>query len=288
MAKKVTAFLPVFGGNRTNAERPGELLGKCDWIGVPFAGGMPEVPYLQARSIVVNDLHRHIVNCARACRDYSAGMVEYLEQTIFHPDELARAQKYCKDIELARFVTNEDVRAEVDGVNGCHFGSAVRYFITQWIGRSGNGSTPKELEGNISTRWTASGGDSNTRFRSATNAIHDFAREFRRCSFVCLDFRKFLEQVNDSETTGLYLDAPWPDAGDEYLHPFTEQDQNELWGALSRFRNARIVLRFGEHGKIRSLYREQDGWRWIEASGRTQGNSKQTEWFITRRCGSES
>lgn len=284
MAKKVTAFLPVFGGNRTNAERPGELLGRCDWIGVPFAGGMPEVPYLQARSIVVNDLHRHIVNCARACRDLGFGMVEYLKKTVFHPDELVRAQEYCKKIDLPSHMSDIDIRGELD----CHFGAAVSYFITQWMGRSGNGSTPKELEGNLSTRWTASGGDSNTRFRSATDAIADFVREFQRCSFTCLDFRKFLEPVRDDAGTGLYLDPPWPDAGDEYLHPFTEQDQNELWGAVSRFRNARIVLRFGEHGKIRSLYREQDGWRWIEASGRTQGNNKQTEWFITRRCGSES
>lgn len=215
-------------------------------------------------------------------------MVEYLEQTIFHPDELEKAQRYCREIELFRHVTDQDIAAEVEGQNGCHFGAAVNYFITQWIGRSGNGSTPKELEGNISTRWNANGGDSNTRFRSATNAIHDFAREFRRCSFVRLDFRQFLQSVSDQDGGGLYLDPPWPDAGEEYLHPFSDQDQNELWAAVSRFQNVRIVMRFGEHGKIRSLYREQDGWQWIEAAGRTQGNSKQTEWFITRRCGSKS
>jgi DNA adenine methylase len=288
VAKKVTAFLPVFGGNRTNAERPGELLGKCDWIGVPFAGGMPEVPYLQARSIVVNDLHRHIVNCARACRDYSAGMVEYLEQTIFHPDELAKAQKFCKDIDLARFVSNEDISAEVEGSNGCHFGSAVRYFITQWMGRSGNGSTDKEFTGNLSTRWNANGGDSNTRFRSATNAIHDFAREFQRCNFVCLDFRKFLSNVSDTPGTGLYCDPPWPDLGAEYRHAFTEQDQVELSNLLVQMKHVRIVMRFGDHPVIRSLYSQQDGWQWIPAIGKTQGNNKQTEWFITRRCGRES
>lgn len=283
MGKKVTTLLPVFGGNRMNAERPGELLGKCDWIGIPFAGGMPEIPYMQARSIVVNDLHRHIVNCARACRDYSSGMVEYLEQTIFHPDSLSSAQEYCKKIKLAQFVTDEDIRSELDGLNGCHFGAAVNYFVSQWMGRSGNGSTVKEFGGNVSTRWNANGGDSNTRFRSATNAIHDFAREFRRCCFTCLDFRKFLENVPDDTGTGLYCDAPWPDAGEQYQHPFTEQDHAQLNYAMERFLNARIVMRFGEHPMIRSLYAEKYGWRWIPATGRTQGNSKQTEWFITRR-----
>lgn len=288
MAKKVTALFPVFGGNRTNAERPGELLGKCDWIGIPFAGGMPEVPYMQARSIVVNDLHRHIVNCARACRDYSAGMVEYLEQTIFHPDSLQRAQEYCQKIELFARVPDADIKAEVEGYNGCHFGAAVNYFVTQWMGRSGNGSTDKEFTGNLSTRWNANGGDSNTRFRSATNAIHDFAREFRRCCFTCLDFRKFLESVSDEAGTGLYCDPPWPDAGEQYLHKFTDQDQRDLAENLDSFQEARIVMRFGEHPLIRELYPERDGWEWIEASGRTQGNNKQTEWFITRRCGSRS
>lgn len=249
---------------------------------------MPEVPYLQARSIVVNDKHLHIVNCARACRDFVDAMVQYLDRTVFHPEELQRAQQYCRDIHLGDYVSDEDIKNEVKSLNQCHFGAAVRYFITQWMGRSGNGSTSREFSGNVSTRWNANGGDSNKRFRSATEALEDFSREFQRCSFTCLDFRQFLSHVSDTPETGLYCDAPWPDAGDEYLHAFTDQDQNELWGALSRFQNARIVMRFGEHPKIRSLYQERDGWEWREALGRTQGNNKQSEWFITKRCGSES
>lgn len=280
----VTTLIPAFGGNRTNAYSPGWILGKCDWIGVPFAGGMPEVPSLKARSIVVNDLHRHIINCARACRDYAPGMVEYLEQTLFHPDELARAQEYCKKSDLEIYMSDDDITADVHGFNGCHFGAAVNYFITQWMGRSGVGSTDKEFEGNISTRWTASGVDSNTRFRSATNAIKNFAEEFRRCSFTCLDAFKFLESVNDGESIGLYLDPPWPDLGGSYCHKFSDDDQKRLADTLGRFGQTKIVLRFGDHPLIRSLYPEECGWEWREATGRTQGNSKQQEVFISRRC----
>jgi site-specific DNA-adenine methylase len=208
-------------------------------------------------------------------------MVEYLEQTMFHPDSLAAAQRYCEKINLPEHVTDEDLRAEMN-VNGCHFGAAVNYFVTQWMGRSGNGSTDREFAGNLSTRWNANGGDSNTRFRSATNAIHDFAREFRRCCFTCLDFRKFLENVGDTPGIGLYCDPPWPELGAEYRHKFTEQDHVELANRLTGMKHVRIVMRFGDHPVIRSLYSQQDDWRWISATGKTQGNSKQAEWYITR------
>jgi site-specific DNA-adenine methylase len=280
----VTTLIPAFGGNRTNADNPGWILGKCDWIGVPFAGGMPEVPGLKARTIVVNDLHRHIINCARACRDYAPGMIEYLEMTLFHPESLAAAQEYCKKFNLPAFVPDEDIAAEVSGFNGCHFGAAVNYFISQWMGRSGVGSTDKEFEGNISTRWTASGGDSNTRFRSATNAIADFAKEFRRCNFTCLDAFEFIDSVKDNDSVGLYLDPPWPDLGGSYRHKFSDADQKRLADRLSVFDQTKIVLRFGDHPLIRSLYREESGWEWREATGRTQGNSKQQEVYISKRC----
>lgn len=288
MAKKVTTLFPAFGGNRTNAHMPGELLGQCDWIGVVFAGGMPEVPGLKARTIVVNDKHRHIVNCARAVRDYGPGMVDYLNQTIFHPDELARSQQYCQKIDLQQFVPDEDIFAEVDGTNGCHFGAAVRYFITQWMGRSGQASTDHEFEGNLSTRWTSSGGDSNTRYRSAVNAIADFTTVFGKCNFTRLDYKVFLGKVVDFPTHGLYLDPPWPDAGEEYRHPFNDGDQCDLALHLDQFKAAKIVLRFGEHPRIRELYPECNGWTWVAANGRTQGNNQQAEWFITKRCGGET
>jgi site-specific DNA-adenine methylase len=260
------------------------MLGKCDWIGVVFAGGMPEVPYLQSRTVVVNDLHRHIVNCARAVRDHGSAMTDYLERTLFHPDELFRAQEYCQTIELCKFVSDEEISAEVEGFNGCHFGAAVNYFVSQWMGRSGQASTESEFEGKISTRWTSSGGDSNTRFRSASNAIADFSIAFQRCNFTRLDFRAFLKNVKDSPTHGIYLDPPWPDAGEAYRHSFTEHDQNELAGMLGSMKHIKVVLRYGDHPLIRRLYREINGWTWRYSSGRTQGNNSLSECYISQRC----
>lgn len=281
---KVTTLFPAFGGNRTNAHFPGEILGKCEWIGVPFAGGMPEVPHLKARSIVVNDTHLHIINCARAVRDYGPGMEDYLNATIFHQEELSRAQDYCRQIELWRYVPLEDIAAEVSGLNGCHFGAAVNYFITQWMGRSGQSSTNQEFTGNLSTRWTSSGGDSNVRFRSATNAIADFSSAFRKCNFTALDFRAFLTKVKDDASHGLYCDPPWPDLGGEYSHTFSTDDQKHLSRVLTGMKSLRTVVRFGEHDLIHELYKEIDGWKWRNTGGRTQGNNSQSEWFISRNC----
>lgn len=59
---KGSAIAPWYGSNRTLAENAGKSLDDCNWIGVPFAGGMCEIIHFKARSIVVNDLHSHIFN----------------------------------------------------------------------------------------------------------------------------------------------------------------------------------------------------------------------------------
>ena len=41
--KPITALAPWFGSNRTLAENVGRALAGCEWVGVPFAGGMCEL-----------------------------------------------------------------------------------------------------------------------------------------------------------------------------------------------------------------------------------------------------
>jgi len=271
---------------------PGAMLGKCEWIGVPFAGGIPEVPHLQSRSIVVNDLHLHLINAARTVRRHKVDLIEFLNNTMFHPNELAASQEYCRSIEkrLPEFM---DVRSDVEGINECHWGAACHYFITQWMGRSGKASHDDEFDSKVSVRWTSSGGDSNKRFRSAVEAISEFSRSFQRCNFTAIDFGEFLSKCIDNPahgiyaddgTNGLYCDPPWPDAGDVYRHKFTEKEQIDLVRMLNEFVNIRIVVRFGEHPLIKDLYLESDGWKWRSMTGRTQGNSDQREFFISKRC----
>jgi site-specific DNA-adenine methylase len=99
-----------------------------------------------------------------------------------------------------------------------------------------------------------------------------------------MDAFEFIDSVKDNEGVGLYMDPPWPDLGGSYRHKFSDDDQKRLADRLSVFDQTKIVLRFGDHPLIRSLYTVEAGWEWREATGRTQGNSKQQEVYISRRC----
>src|SRR5690606_10176371 len=98
---KVTALVPWFGSNRSCASYVGEAMKGCEWVGVPFAGSMTEVRYIEARSVLVNDLHRHLINLARVTADTWLGpeLYRHLRRRVFHPDELAWAQSVCKSVE---------------------------------------------------------------------------------------------------------------------------------------------------------------------------------------------
>ena len=97
----ITTLAPWFGSNRTLAENVGRLLAGYEWVGVPCAGGMCELAYIEARTLVVNDLHRHIVNLARAVAHPIHGpkMYRRLRRMPFHGDILKRAQQIASDNE---------------------------------------------------------------------------------------------------------------------------------------------------------------------------------------------
>lgn len=50
-----TALAQWFGSNRILGHAVGEALAGCRWVGIPFAGGMPELLHLTARTVVVSD-----------------------------------------------------------------------------------------------------------------------------------------------------------------------------------------------------------------------------------------
>lgn len=245
----------------------GKLFDGCEWVGIPFAGGMSEVPHIKARGLLVNDLHRDVINLA-ACvaqpqtREWLAATADIQP---FHPDILAQAQKNC--------------RGEFSG--GFDPERALSFFVSQWMGRSGQSGTDDEFNGNLAMRFTASGGGSNTRYRSAIESLEAWGQTLKRCEFSCLDWRVFLAKCQDRPKHGLYVDAPWPDDGDGYRHKFTEQDQRDLASGLRQFEYMRIVVRYGDHPLIRELYPE-DEWTWKPLTSRTQGNNAKAEALIMR------
>lgn len=273
--KKVTALIPIYGSNRIWAHKVGELTKGCTWVGVPFAGGMSEIGHIKATTILVNDLHRDIINLARvvANEDLREQFVSILSDLPFHPEVLAAAQKECQK---TRGITWD---------YECCFDRAVDYFVACWMGRSTKAGTKSEFKGGLPIRWNGNGGDSNKRYRSAIEALDFWGVTFRRCNFSVTDYTQFLEtalEKSDNKMSAIYSDAPWPDDGDCYKHSFTTADQKNLARYLHSFKTARVVVRFGDHALIRMLYKERE-WVWHNLDGRTQTNSRKREVLLVRK-----
>jgi site-specific DNA-adenine methylase len=274
---KITAMAPWFGGNRTLAAHVGTALKGCRWVGVPFAGGMSELRHIAAPTIVVGDLHRHVINLARVLQDDIAGPKLYrqLRRLPFCEDVLDESQAWCKAFKG---------RPEVDGFD-CD--AAYHYFVACWMGRSGKSGTDDEFNGGCAVRWNANGGDSNTRYRSAVRSIVGWRRVLARCNLVVLDCFEFLNQCQDQAAHGIYCDPPFPEAGAKYKHKFTEADHQRLGGRLVQFEKAVVVCRFYDHPLIRELYPETC-WRWTHHTGRKQSNADAPEVLLKLRNREES
>lgn len=267
---QITALAPWFGGNRMLAENVGRALGRLRWCGVPFAGGCPELPHIQTSAGVANDLHRHVINLARVVRDEALvdQLVSHLDGLLFHPDELAEAQRRCCERETpGQTGDSPDVAWAAD------------YFAACWMGRGGYAGKSGEFDQTLSFRWTSSGGDSAVRFRSAIESLRDWHRALRHWSFSCLDVFEFIANVRDAVGHGLYVDPPWPDTGFAYRHAFTDEQQASLAEALAKFERTRVVVRYGDHPLIRDLY-SASRWTWLEQTSRNQRNGALAEVLI--------
>jgi site-specific DNA-adenine methylase len=272
-AMPVRALCPWFGAGRLIAPLVAQELAGCKFVAVPFCGGMSEIAEIDARSIAVNDLHRHVINLARVVADDAMRreLIKRLARVPFHPEILFESQTWCKD-NAPECMDHGDPIA------------AYHYFVCSWMGRSHKAGCRDEFNGGLSTRWNANGGDSNTRYRSAVRGLVEWGRIMRRCSFNCIDAFGFLQSCPDTPETGIYVDAPWPDDGAKYRHGFSEAEQRRLAATLAEFKRARVVVRFGDHPLIRELYPEPDatrvGWTWIPVEGRTQTNQTKREVLI--------
>jgi DNA adenine methylase len=287
---KTTTLTPWFGSNRTNAHRPGELLRGCSWIGVPFGGGMSELRHLTARTIVVGDLHRHQINLAKVVSHPVLGPKLYrsLRRMAFHPEVLAEAQGRCraKDDLLQRASALPSLfgtkRSFVEN-DGPSLQWAEDYFVACWMTRSGLAGTDGELTGGLSVRWSASGGDSVVRYRSAVAGLVAWRKILSRATFQCIDCFEFLNAAKDAPGHGFYIDAPWPDAGDGYKHAFSEAHQRRLAKTLAEFESAKVVVRYGRHPLIEELY-PRPQWTWLDITGRTQANNDLDEVLILNKA----
>ena len=259
-----------FGANTENANLAGRLLDGCEFVAIPFAGGMSEVPYLTARQVLCNDRHRHVINLCQVVADEAgrAWLASEADKVPFHPDVLATAQK-----KAAAWEWDTGPSAE----------AALWFFLASWMNRGGKTGTDAEFRGGLAIRRDGDGGGSNQRFRTAIATLEDFCQAFRRCEFTCEDAFLFIDNLKDKQGSGLYVDGPWPATGDSYVHKFVEQDQRKLAASLARFKHVRVVVRFGVHPLIEELY-DRKAWYWRMAESRTQANKRAPEVYLLRNC----
>lgn len=279
---QISAIAPWFGSNRNLAAKVGEQLAGCAWVGVPFAGGMCELPRIKARSILVGDLHAHVLNLAKVVGvpRLNVELREMLTAIPFHEDALAEAQRRCVERERSQD-SNWFGEQVYDGRFDVEW--ACDYFVCAWMSRSGVAGTRNEFTAGLSVRWDATGGDSATRFRHAADALEAWQEIMRRCVFVRTDCFAFLSNALDREEHAVYCDPPFPDAGDGYKFAFDEADQRKLAAALGTFKRCRIVVRYYDHPLIRELYPAGQGWRWLHlAGGKTQHGKDAPEVLIVK------
>ena len=273
----IGAIAPWFGSARLLGPAVGQLLEGANWVGVPFAGSMSEIPYLRARTIVVNDLHKGVITLARVVSDEMLGLKLYrrLRRHALHPDDLAESQGICRKMEeLAHCHGAPDQETILRW--------AEAMFVASWLARSGSAGTKSEFDAKLSLRWAAGGGDSAVRFQNAIRSINAWRRSLRRATFSSIDAFAFLHKCKDLPQHAIYCDQPFPGGpGDKYKYHFTLQQTKRLSVELLRFRQARVVSRFYDHPIVRELYPETE-WTWHHLSGRKQTNEAAPEVLLVR------
>lgn len=249
------------------AHEVGEALKGCKWVGIVFAGGMCEVPYIKARTINVNDKHEHVINLAMVAADETLGPRLYrgLRRLPFCDRVLKTSQDNCR----AREATEWDGKPDLDW--------AKDYFCAAWMSRSHIAGSFDEFHGKTSKRWNANGGDSNKRYRSAVQGLPAWRAALQSCNFTRDDAFDFLARCEDKPETGIYCDPPFPGPGDQYKHRFTEAEHRKLADWLARFEYTRVVCRFYDHPLVREMY-PTDHWTWRHLKGgRKQTNEAAPE-----------
>ena len=247
-----------------HAKMVGKLIGKQDLIGIPFAGGLSELPYMNARQILVNDRHSELLNLYRVLMENGHSLKAELESHLYHPSTLEEAKK----------VLESDVDSSPKLIR------AASYFIVNWMTRC-SGGTDAEQDGSLAMRWTASGGSSIARWNSAVEGLPEWATLLRsKCECTCLDWRDFAKKWKDRKGHALYLDPPWIDAGDDYLHKFSIEDHFEMASWANSLKETRVVIRHSDHPKYRFEYPEGSVWSWLYVDATTQAGNKTGEVLI--------
>lgn len=262
---KITALAPWFGSKRNLAPEIVRELGPHKAYWEPFCGSMAALfAKPKCRLETVNDLHGDLINLARVVREPVAAKELYdRARFVFCADE---------ELRLADSVVRNVPPGDADSVD-----RALQYLIVCWQGRNGEcGLSQTERAKSLCIRWTNNGGAPGTRWHGAVRSIGAWHRRLetvtitKRCGF------EMLEKIADEPDGAIYVDPPYIDKSDSYLHDFKPDDHKRLAELLGRFRRARVVVSYYSHPIVDGLYA---GWtqRRIEVAKATAHSSARGE-----------
>lgn len=279
----VGALLSWCGSNRILApEAAAQMIapGRKSIAGlyILFAGGLCELKEAPpARTLAINDLHTDMINVCRVAAHpvYGPKLYRQLRRMPTHPVALTMAQNRCKS---AAWPDDDEPRIPGDWERA--LARAADYFVCSWMGRSGQSGGPNEFGGNISTRFNAGGGDSNTRYRNAVAGLVWWRHRMQGANFTAMDGVALAGRVDDAQGLVIYADPPFYKKTIQYVHDFDGRDHERLAAALLPFKKTRVVIRYYDHPRIRALY---DGWHFLEFRGRKSSNAEAPEVLIVNQ-----
>lgn len=257
---KIGALAPWFGGKRTLAPEIIRELGPHSSFWEPMVGGFALILNKpRASHETVNDLHGDVINLARVVQDDDAGpwLFERLQRTVLAEPFLAECDWQVRYSEPPDTVDP---------------GRAYAFFVSSWGGRNGECGLEKSERGRtVAVRWSASGGAAGVRFKAAVDSIPAWWERLRSVLILRRDAFEVIEQIKDDAKTAIYLDPPYLEKSDRYLHDFENNggnglmpdDHQRLADSLSRFRRARVVVSYYAHPRLAALY---PGWTVIDCS----------------------
>ncbi len=264
---RTKSALSWFGGDSYVAPKIAAALEGCSHVTIPFVGGASILPHLSAQVIVCNDANKLAINFYKIAsgflddQDLQSGLFELCQKTLSHPDEMGFARQV-----LDAKIVSPLLRAWA-------------FWAVCWLGRKGTGGT--DAVGNsVSVRMDAKGGSNAGRLKTVAKELRLFAEHFRNCEWLSLPYEQVLEKVKDVSGSGVYCDPPWVSTGQLYTHKFQIADHYELHKRVSKFKHAKVVMRYDDCELIRDLYRD---WKISDDVSRDQHNQFKPEILITNR-----
>ncbi len=238
---KIKAILPYFGGKRNLAPQIIEAMGPHKVYWEPFCGSMAVLMLKPPCEMeTVNDLHGDLINLAKVIQDKELGFRLY--------DKVSRTL-YAEDF----FHESKERWLKEETNGGPDIDRAYDYFVVSWMGLNGVSGTQR-WNYQFALRWCRGGGQGARRWRSVVESMPAWHKRLQNVVILQRDAFKLLDNIKDDRDTVIYLDPPYFDKSDRYVHDFSPEDHERLAQSLRRFSEARVIVSYYDDPRLEKMY----------------------------------